>query len=239
MKKKQLAELGFKPVNSLKLVLPCKNGDNYEDCLLREALAYQFYEAIHPIHIKTKVVKLEGWEAGKQKHSFMAFLVEDEEELTARLDARVLESGVIRASGLDRDSYLKMCFFQYMIANVDWSVGNRHNLEFLQVPGYERIVVIPYDFDYAGFTGTGYAVPAPSLPIQSVDQRYFLGKEVTKEEAMECAKFFLARKDEILQRCASFGLMEERDVNSAQKVLEKFFDLLEDEKKVVRTFANE
>jgi len=239
MKKKQLVELGFKPVNGLKLVLPCKNGDTYRDCLLREALAYHFYEAIHPIHIKTKVVKLEGWEAGEQKHSFTAFLVEDEEELAARLDARVLGQGVVRASGLDRDSYLKMCFFQYMIANVDWSVGNRHNLEFLQVPGYERIVVIPYDFDYAGFIGASYAVPAPSLPIKNVNQRYFLGKEITKEEALECAKFFLDKKDEIIGRCASFGLLEERDINSSQKVLSKFFDLLEDEKRVIRTFANE
>ena len=86
---------------------------------------------------------------------FLHFLVEDEEELEARLDAKVLDRGVIRPSTLERDPYVKMCFFQYMIANVDWSVSNKHNIEMVSVPGFDKVLALPYDFDYAGFTGTG------------------------------------------------------------------------------------
>ena len=238
VKKKHLEALGFKPINDLKLVLPCKNGSSHENCIVREALAYHLYEIIHPIHVKTKLIRLEAWQDDQPKRSFYAFLVEDEEELTARLGAKVVDRGVVRASAFERDSYLKMCFFQYMIANVDWSVGNRHNLEVLAVPGFERMIPVPYDFDYAGFIGTYYAVPAPSIPIEDVNQRYFLGNKVTEEEALRTAKFFLSKKEEILRECMSFELMEEKDAASAQRYLGKFFDLLENEKKVTQIFAN-
>lgn len=237
-KKKQLSALGFNSQNELKLVFPCKNGSRYEECMLREALSYRFYEAIHPIHVQTKIVRLEGWQEDTQRHTFYALLVEDEENLAARLDAKVVRQGVLRSSALERDSYLKMCFFQYMIANVDWSVANKHNLEVLAVPGFDRMIIVPYDFDYAGFIGSHYAVPAPSLPIKDVNQRYFLGYDVTEEEALSTARFFLSRKEEILSMCASFELMEEKERVSMQRYLSKFFDLLEDEKKVIRTFAN-
>lgn len=238
-RKKQLKELGFKQVNDLKLVFPCKEGSRFEESLVREALAYRLYEVIHPIHVKTKIVRLEGLENGETKRFFLAFLVEDEEELSARLNAKVIEQGVVRSSVLDRDSYLKMCFFQYMIANVDWSVANKHNLELMAIPDFERMVVIPYDFDYSGFVGNYYAVPAPTLPINDVNERYFLGRSVTEEEAINTAKFFLSKKEEIMQQCAVIGLLEEKEAAAANRYLAKFFDLLEDEKTVVRTFAND
>lgn len=238
VKKKQLKALGFSQVNSLKLVLPCKRGSRYEESLVKEALAYRLYEFIHPIHVKSKMARLERLEEGEEEPSFPVLLVEDEEELAARLNAKVIEQGVVRISALERDSYLKMCFFQYMIANVDWSVANKHNVEMLALPGFERILVAPYDFDYAGFVGNYYAVPAPSLPIDDVHQRFFLGHEITEEEALNTAKFFLSKKEEILRQCATFELMDEKAAASLQRFLIKFFDLLEDDKKVIRTFAN-
>lgn len=237
-KKKQLKELGFTPDNDLKLVLPCKSGGNYEVYLLREALAYRLYEGIHPVHFKTKVIKMEGWEGEKQKQSFTALLVEDEDEFAARLNGKVLKRSNVRPVVLERDPYLKMCFFQYMISNTDWSVPNSHNLELIVVPGFNRIIAVPYDFDYAGFTGTYYAVPSPTLPINNVNQRLFLGSRVTEEEALSTARFFVSKKEEILRQCAAFGLLDEKEVASLERYLMKFFDLLENDKKISRTFAN-
>lgn len=237
-KKSQLKALGFQPFNDLKMVLPCSNGRLFNDCVVREALIYHLYQIVSPIHFKTKLVNVESLKDDQERSAFPALFVEDEEDFSARLGARVIDTGVIRPSSLDRDAYLKMCFFQYMIANTDWSVPNRHNLETLAVPGFDRLVPVPYDFDYAGFTGTNYAVPYHSLPIENVNQRFFLGYKVTEAEALETAKFFLDRKEELLGRCATFGLLDEREVFSARKYLSTFFDLLENEKKVVRVFAN-
>ena len=183
-------------------------------------------------------MRLEGNEGDKNKFSFYALLIEDEDEFAARINGRVLGQGIVRVSSLNRDAYLKMCFFQYMISNVDWSVSNKHNLEIVQSPGFERAVPVPYDFDYAGFTGTHYAVPAPTLPIKNVNERYFLGFYVTETEALQTAAFFRALKEDILQRCANFSLLDDRAHNSIERNLSKFFDVLEDEKKIRREFVN-
>ena len=53
--------------------------------------------------------------------------------------------------------------------------SHEYHLRFLQLPGYERVVAVPYDFDYAGLVNTTYAIPGFTVPIDDVSQRYFLG----------------------------------------------------------------
>ena len=236
--KQQLKALGYGPENKLKLVLPCQAGKMHEDCLLREALAYQLYELIDSIHVKTKIIALQCWQNGIEKHSFNAFLVEDKEAMTSRLNGRLLSQGKIRVTSLERWLYLKICFFQYMIANTDWSVASRHNLQFLQLPGYQRVVAVPYDFDYAGLVNTSYAIPGSTIPIEDVSQRYFQGKNVTEQEARECSQFFLSRKEQVLQYCQSMNLLRARSMDSVHQYLVDFFDLLEEEERMIKTFVN-
>ena len=59
------------------------------------------------------------------------------ENLAARLDTKGRQAGSIEVFRFGQDSYLKMCFFQYMIANVDWSVANKHNLEITRRTGFD------------------------------------------------------------------------------------------------------
>ncbi len=235
--KKSLAALGFNSSNDLKLVLPCNGGRSNRDCLLREALAYKLYELIHPVHIRAKVIRLQHWEGDKEAHSFYAFLVEEEDEFAARLGGKIIKSGTIRYAGLDREAYLKMSFFQYMIGNTDWAIPNRHNLETVQVPGYSRIVAVPYDFDYSGMVGTSYAIPHSSLPIKDVSERLFQGKGVTEKEALVMRQFFLDKKEQILGCCTSTELLNNRAGEGARKYIERFFEELENEKRVVKVFC--
>ncbi len=235
--RKQLCEVWFHPERKLKLVLPCQNGKKHEDRLLREALAYKLYEAIYPIHHRTKIIRLEAWQKGKEKYSFYALLVEEERELAGRVKGKMAKQSQIRTIDLERGAYVKMCFFQYMIANTDWTVPNSHNLQVLQLPGYEKLIPVPYDFDFAGFVDTDYAVPRSTLPIEDVTERLFLGKYVTREEALECAKFYLSGKDRIFQICRDFTLLQDKSNEWAQASLSEFFDLLEDEQLMLKTFA--
>lgn len=237
LSKKQLKALGFSPYNDIKLVLQCRSGSREEEWLLKEWFIYQLYECISPAALRTKLVKVQGIHDGKEKNNLSAFLLEYEDEMAARLGAKVVKQGVMRVSGLERDSYVKTCFFQYMIANTDWSVPNRHNLEFIMAPQYPGIVPIAYDFDYAGLIQTSYAVPYEELPIKSVTDRYFMGHNVTAEEAMEARRHFLAKKGEIMQLCQNFNLLEERARRPMIKFISDFFDLLEDEKRMKRIFV--
>jgi hypothetical protein len=65
--------------------------------------------------------------------------------------------------------------FQYFIGNTDWSVRALHNIILLGDSLKQRILPVPYDFDWAGVIGTRYARPDTSLPIQRVEQRLYAG----------------------------------------------------------------
>jgi hypothetical protein len=238
-KKKSLQDLGFNDFNKLKLVLSCKNGPREEAWLLREYLAYKLYEELDPdAYLRTALLKIQGWQDGRERFLFYGLIVEHEEELSARLDAPLYDKNVLRIHALERDNYVRVCFFQYMIYNTDWAVHNRHNLRAIKLPEKARLTAIPYDFDYAGFVGTDYAVPHSSLPIKSVQQQHFMGFQITEEEAQDAAAWFLARKARIMERCETFGYLDERSKRTLLKNLTSFFELLEDEKKMKRVFVN-
>jgi hypothetical protein len=165
-------------------------------------------------------------------------LIEDEDEFADRVNGKMIESDIIKVHTMDRETYLKMTFFQYMIANVDWSVSNKHNLSFLQIPGYTRIIPVPYDFDYSGLADTRYAVPASSLPITDVSQRYFMGYFVTEEEALVTAAFFRSKKDQLLKILADFKWLDQKNQESIQTFLLKFFDVMGNEKRLKREFVD-
>lgn len=237
--KGDLSNLSFNDMNEVKLVFPCRTGEKDADYLLREALIYRLYEVIHPIHLETQIIRLECWQDGKEKLVSYGLLIEHNEEFISRLSARVVEKGFVNSGGLDRDSYLKMVFFQYMILNTDWSVPNRHNLLITLAPGYDRLVPVPYDFDYSGFVDAPYSIPADVLPIKGVTEPYFLGIKVTKEEALQTAQYFLSKKEEIFHRCHTFGWLSERSRKTLSGRLDDFFGLLENEKLMLATFVTD
>jgi hypothetical protein len=68
-----------------------------------------------------------------------------------------------------------VALFEFMIGNTDWFIQNRHNLEFVVVPGHNLLVPIPYDFDYSGLVNAPYAVHHTSLELPSVEIRYYQG----------------------------------------------------------------
>lgn len=106
------------------------------------------------------------------------------------------------------------------------------------MPGYKRLIAVPYDFDYAGMVGTTYAVPHASLPIEYVKDRWFRGESVTEEEALATRQFFLDKREAILDRCRSAEFLGERSKKEAYRFIEAFFEELEKEKWVVRTFCD-
>ncbi|MBX2928281.1 MAG: hypothetical protein KF852_10630 [Saprospiraceae bacterium] len=235
--KKQLGALGFSNYNDLKMVLQCRTGSRDEEWIVKEWFIYQLYECISPAALRTQLVRINAVQDEKARGALYAFLLEYEDEMAARLKAKVVKQGVVGFGVLDRDAYVKMCFFQYMIANTDWSVPNRHNLEFIMTPPQTSIVPIAYDFDYSGLINTSYAVPYEALPIKSVTDRHFLGVNVTLEEAMEARRHFLSKKEEVMQRCHNFNLLEERSKKMLVRFISDFFDIIQDEKFVKRTFV--
>ena len=239
LSKGQLDSLGFKKSqDNLKLVLPCKDNGGFHERLKMEHFIYELYSVVEPYHMKTKLVKFEFWWEGKLKEELVGFLVEDEDHYAKRLNAKMVTTGNIRSAGFNRSCFVKLCFFQYMIANTDWSVNNRHNLEIAKVPEYKRVIPIAYDFDYAGLINQPYAVPHESLPIENVTERHFYKTEVKENEAIAVANFYKDNKDALLAKCDNALYLKEKTRKQMKKFIEGFYKKLNSEKSIKRTFAS-
>lgn len=225
--------------DDLKLVVHCKNSDNYDEFVLREYLAYKMYNLFTDISFKVQLVKLTLEDTqGKQKPIVTsAFLIENDDEMAARLKGRVIESKYAKQDILHPELFDKMCLFQYMIGNTDWYILNKHNVKVLRVGDYKRPVAVPYDFDYAGMVGTPYAVVNEKLPFEDVKQRFYLGACRNPGTLDPLIQEFKENKEAVLTLC-ELEIMNEKSRKATRKYLEGFFEILENPKQCKREIVD-
>lgn len=241
LKKSNLKVLGFATNDKLKLVLPCERSNVYYENCLKEHLIYQLYSIISPTSFRTRLIDLELINEldGKSKFNSKALMIEDIDDITFRTKALEIKSGVTGMDALEREEYLKLAFFQYLILNCDWSVGNRHNIKVLRLPGKTKLTALPYDFDYAGIIGQNYAAPPDGFPIESVKTPYFMGYHVTEEEVKFCLDFY-NKKEKDLRKIIdeSAYYLNEKTRQSFQRRLDGFYKTLRNRKAWNNNFLN-
>ena len=231
--KKTLDSLGFLKIDKLKFVFPCQENKWAQEKLYKEFFLYELYKFIDTNSIIVKLVDVEFRQNGQEKLKFNGFLIEDEEEYARRKNASVIEKGKLNASRLDRTSFLKMLFFQYMIANTDWTVANRHNLELVKLPNVNKVVALPYDFDYSGFVGQDYAVPHESLPIEDVNERYFFNYKIREHEFYDMVRFYKSIEKDVYRICDNATYMKAQSIEENKYYLGNFFQLLERPERII------
>ncbi len=224
--KKTLDSLGLLKNDKLKFVFPCQENKRGQELLYKEFFLYELYKFIDSNSIKVKLVDVTFLDDKEEKLKFNGFLIEDEEEYARRKNAVVIEKGRVNPSRLDRPSFLKMLFFQYMIANTDWTVSNRHNLELVKLPTIDKIVALPYDFDYSGFVGQLYAVPHETLPIETVSDRYFFNYKIREHEFYEMVRFYQSIEEDVYRICEEATYMQPKTIEANKAFLRSFFELL-------------
>ncbi len=227
--KKELKALGLSSADKLKLVIPCRSGKRDQEKLLQEYFLYGLFALIEPAHIKAIPIDIAiSDQKGKAKYDFRGFLVEDELAYARRTKAHPIgKRGVINSNALDRESFLRMYFFQYMIGNTDWSIPHRHNIMLVRSDGQERCSALPYDFDYSGFVGQGYAVPSDNLPIKSVRDRHFMPYPISDQEFEETVAFFSSQQQKIMNYCDQATYLQPKTIAASKEYLLEFFKALE------------
>ena len=161
----------FNGQDKLKLVTPCR-GDQY---VIYEYLVYKLYNIITPKSFKARLVKVIYQDTVKNKSSdpYYGILIEDEEQMAMRNSCNSLDKIGIRPEAIQKDDFLKMAVFQYMIGNTDWSVQYLQNIKLIAVDSVSIPSAVPYDFDHAGIVRAPYAKPAEELQMSStLDRRY-------------------------------------------------------------------
>lgn len=176
IKKKALATEGLDTLNELKLVLPCTLDENGNTLVIREYLAYRMFEHLTPNSVRARLIDLDLINTGtghQPRYTVKAILLEDEEETAARLGGVLLDSYGMTTDSLETRQAALTAMFQYMIGNTDWNISEQRNVRFLQTTGGE-ILMIPFDFDFAGFVNAPYATPTSDTGLKNVRERYLM-----------------------------------------------------------------
>lgn len=232
--KADLQKHGLSPLNEMDIVEPCHDDDTYDQCLLKEYMAYKLWELVSPYYFRTQLLQIhytnpDGTEAHDPSY---AFFVENTEELVERLGGRRNKTPVISSNAVDKEPMLMVALFEFMIGNTDWFIQNRHNLEFVVIPGHSFLVTIPYDFDYSGLVAASYAAHHESLKLTSVASRYYQGWCFPEADVEKALEVFLQQKENILKMPYQIQGLNEKSASQARAYLSGFFEIIENPKKL-------
>lgn len=243
------AEHLFRGQDKLKLVLPCRPNEKYEDLIVAEYLTYRLYSLLGNYAFRVHPVRVRFQETVKRNSPFkdgFAFLIEDLDQMARRYGKDVVDDERTNFQSLDAAELAIVEVFQFMIGGHDWSViggpkGERccHNARLIKEPGWDvDLIPVPYDFDLTGIVDAPYAFPPEQLPIRNVRQRFFRGR--CKGPALWKLTFdrFQAAKPAVYALYRDNPWLSARKLTRTLSYLDDFYAILESEKRTADTIVN-
>jgi len=236
--KQQLVDRGIrKKHKSLKLVTHCNEGLMANHNVLKEFLAYKIYHELTENSLDVQLLKV-NYEDNQSDTKFekYAILLEDIDEFAESVNGKELEGFGKDWKDLQHKDAQIMALFQYLIGNDDWTVELNRNIKFIEQNQEKKLMPIPYDFDSSGFVSTAYAKPNPNLKMQSVKQRFFMGKFKNKEEREVLLTLFKNKKEAIYNLVNEFELLDNLSKLELKEYLDSFYKTIDSPKLVERAF---
>ncbi len=227
----------FQDENKLKLVVPCK-GDEY---VIKEWLVYKLYNLITEKSFKARLVQVEFEDSLKKKktETHYCILLEDEKKVAARNKSFVWNKIKVPMKNTDKEQFLKMAVFEFMIGNTDWSVPYLQNVKLITNDSSKAPYTVPYDFDHAGMVSAPYALPAEELEMSSVVERRYRGYcETDKGKLAHVFSLFNQLKNKFYTLYASCQLINYRYKKFAANYLDDFFKIINNNKVMENAFGD-
>lgn len=225
----------FEGNKMLKLVLPCLIESNNNDYVIKELMAYHLYEIVTPVHYKTRLVNIEFIEEkGKRTitKDLKGVLIEDIDNVAKRLHGNEIKRRILPLQQDDVAS-IRNSFFQYLIANTDFSTTYLHNGKLLFID--KKIIPLPYDFDMSGLVDASYAVVSNiqniTLDITDVKERVYKGYKRDELLFEQVRKEFIDNKSKMFEAIDHLEKYFE-DSNQfiiAKRFVTEFFEIIEND----------
>lgn len=227
--------------HKLKWVHNCRKVESFKDYILLEYLVYRMYQVFTDESFRVQLFDVTFMDTGEEKDEYngYAFLIESEEQLGERLGLQQHENKLVNESKLDPKQVGLITFFQYMIANTDWAILNKHNLGVYENDDRTEYRIIPYDFDYSGFVNTPYSQPQEGIPIKHVKERYNKAYCLDDDIAAELGGMFVAKEREILSLLSGFPGIDEKQRKKLLNYMESFFKQISKPKAVKQIFCRD
>lgn len=231
----------FDGQNKLKLVTHCQSGKSYQQFILQEYLMYKIYNELTDYSFRVRLLKIVYEdESGRIKPIVRyGFLIEDEDAMASRNEAKAFEAEGIHPNETNKDIEVLLSLYEYMIGNTDWSIPGMHNVKLIRTEPSKPPIVVPYDFDWCGMINTPYAKPNPTLGIQSVRERLYRGFCASESQWDSTIARFNEKKAEIYSLYEQCPDLKPKVVKGSLRYLDDFYDIINSEKRKKRELASQ
>jgi len=226
-KKKEVQHTIFMGEDKLKLVTPCQR----EEDVIEEYLVYRMYNFVSPLSYKVRLAKIRYFDTASETELFerYSFFIEDDDRLAGRFNASKFEE-FLTPFDLDRENFMLMSVFEYLIGNKDWFISSRRNVTIIRPDDTTKALhVVPYDFDFASLIDASYTKPR-NVPEQYLStRRVFKGLCYTREEFEKTFKTFRNLKPVFESLFGVEDLISRSTKNRNLAYLNEFYKIIQDE----------
>ncbi len=226
-KKKEVRNTIFEGEDKLKLVTPCQR----EEDVLEEFLIYRMYNLVTPMSYKVRLAKIRYYDNATEEELFerYSFFIEDDDRLAERFNAKKFE-GFLTPFDLDRENFMFMSVFEYLIGNKDWFISSRRNVTILRPDDTTKaLYVVPYDFDFASLIDASYTKPRNVQERYLSTRRVFKGLCYTREEFEKTFQTFRNLKPVFESLFNVEELISRYTRNRNLYYLDEFYETIHDE----------
>ena len=223
-KKEELLQKGLLDYDDLKLVTQCMGAEEEDqNFLYKEYLCYKLYNELTPISYRVQLVNItyEDTHSGEQRKQ-KAFLIEDVKQMRSRNAAKkVKEKIVIDPTRFQSHNRQLVEVFQYMIGNADFRIHSSRNVKYIDIE--DKIVPVPYDFDFAAVVSPTYAKVTSDFGQKSLKDRVYLGFESKSKSLKPTIDYLHSKEENLYQIVDDFKLLPGRERRAIKKYLKEFF----------------
>lgn len=229
-KKDSTRKTAFRHLDGARLVIHCRNGDDYEQYVMQEFNLYRVQRLLTPLSMEARLVRVtyvdpERKDTLAQRYGF---ILEDEATFGTRVGGKVVDIKGATGDDLDGPESAMFGVFEYFIGNTDFSVAALHNVALLQKEA--TYYPVAYDFDWSGAVNTRYASPPEQLPIKRVTERLMRGYCTDPANYEKAFAVFNEKKEAIyaLYRDSLGALMRPNVVDRTLKFFDEFYEVIND-----------
>ena len=186
-KKKEVRNTIFDNQDKLKLVTACQR----EEDVIEEYLIYKMYNQVTDMSLKVRLVKIRyiDTSTGEEVLVSHSFFIEHEDQLAERNNVYERDS-VLTPFDIQRENFMKMSVFEYLIGNKDWFITSRRNVVIFRSRDTKALYAVPYDFDFAGLIDASYTKPRNVSEKYLSKRRVYKGLCYTEEEFERIFEFY-------------------------------------------------
>lgn len=229
--KEDLAAAGFSAYNKMKLVTHCLDDKELSrETIMREYLTYELYREVTENSFRVQLAKLIYIDSNSgKKTKRWGFLIESTKEMAARLGAVEVEKMGQEAEAFDLTAEKISSTFNYLIGNEDYNLEMNKNVKFIQKHGSDKLIPVPYDFDFSDLVNAPYARFKSDPNKIAERQRVYMGLTPDRKDLHSTHSFYKTKKESLIKKVYKFHLLSEGSKKEIVSYLKSFYDLIDAE----------